>query len=597
MVYTSFDKFYLNGIPLNICVIDKQGMITFVNKEWEEFSQKPGVGEFFQMTTGQNYFKAGRKAGKTFKPVITGVQSLVQGEVSKFIQEFYYESFNNNYWYLLHAIPLNPPSEEFIIFHNDITPQKQAGNITAILGKILDNSFNEIYVFDSKTLKFIQGSMGALDNLGYSLDELKDLTPYNLFLDISDNSFKKKLKLQTQGKESLWIFETLLKRKNGSTYLGEVRLQLSHLTNPSVVIAIANDLTERNKRLNEVETLQRQLKAENLSLKNEIRSFLGDDLIGDGSAINKLKNQISLVADTDAAILIQGETGTGKEMIARLLHDSSQRKNGILVKVNCPAIPRELFESEFFGHVRGSFSGAINDRIGRFQLAHNGTIFLDEITEIPLDLQSKLLRVLQEGQFERVGESETCTVDVRVISATNRDLKKEVQAGRFREDLYYRLSVFNLFVPPLRERLEDIAPLVEYFLIKFCEKYRIPNIVLSSQDRDKLKNYSWPGNVREMKNMLERAVILCRKSELNFSQILDELLIFLDSEFPQLTESEKICITKEGELKELNKSNILKALSATNWKISGARGAAELLGVKDNTLWQRIKKLGLEKPQ
>ena len=572
-------------------------MITFVNKEWEEFSQKSGVGEFFQMSQGQNYFKIGRKAGKAIKPIIAGVQSLVQGEIPKFVQEFHYESFNNIYWYLLHAMPLNPPSEEFIIFHNDITPQKQAGNITAILGKILDNSFNEIYVFNSKTLKIMQGSRGALDNLGYSLDELKDLTPLDLFLDVAGSSFKKKLKLQSEGIESQWLFETLMKRKDGSTYSGEVRLQLSNLTSPSVVIAIVNDITERNKRTHEVESLQQQLKAENLSLKDEIRSFLGDEFISEGAAINKLKDQISLVADTDAAILIQGETGTGKELIARLLHDNSERKSRTLVKVNCPAIPRELFESEFFGHVRGSFSGAISDRIGRFQLAHQGTLFLDEITEIPMDLQSKLLRVLQEGQFERVGESETRTVDVRIVSATNRDLKKEVQAGRFREDLYYRLSVFNLYVPPLRERLEDVDPLVEYFLKKFCKKYRIPNIIISSQDRDKLKIYSWPGNVREMKNMMERAVILCRKSALNFSQVLDELLIFLDGEFPQLTESEKICIAKEGDLKELNKSNILKALSVTNWKISGARGAAELLGVKENTLWQRIKKLGLEKPK
>lgn len=596
-MYTTFDKFYLNSIPLNICVIDKEGMITFVNKEWNEFSGKPGVGEYFQMTKGQNYFEVGRQAGKTLKPIITGVQSLVQGGISKFVQEFHYESFNNICWYLLHAIPFNSPSGEFIIFHNDITAQKQAGNITAILGKILDNSFNEIYVFDSKTLKFLQGSLGALDNLGYTLDELKELTPLSLFWDVSENSFKKKLKLQSADTESLWIFETLLKRKNGSTYPGEVRIQLSNLTNPSVVIAIVNDLTERNKRLHEVESLQRQLKAENVSLKDEIRFFLSDEFVSEGPAINKLKDQISLVADTDAAILIQGETGTGKELVARSIHDSSQRKNGTLVKVNCPAIPRELFESEFFGHVRGSFSGAISDRIGRFQLAHKGTLFLDEITEIPMDLQSKLLRVLQEGQFERVGESETRTVDVRVVSATNRDLKKEVQAGRFREDLYYRLSVFNLFVPPLRERLEDVNPLIEYFLKKFCEKYRIPNIVLSSQDKDKLRSYSWPGNVREMKNMIERAVILCRNSALNFSQILDELLIFLDGEFPQLTESEQICIAKEGDLKELSKSNILKALNATNWKISGARGAAGLLGVKDNTLWQRIKKLGLEKPK
>ena len=332
-------------------------------------------------------------------------------------------------------------------------------------------------------------------------------------------------------------------------------------------------------------------------IKDKSGLLLKDYFVGEGPKIKEIKDKISLVADTDVAILIQGETGTGKELIAQVIHDNSERKNENFVKVNCPAIPRELFESEFFGHIRGSFSGAVSDRVGRFQLAHQGTLFLDEITEIPLDLQSKLLRVLQGGQFERVGESKTCVIDVRVISATNRNLKKEVEAGRFREDLYYRLNVFNLNIPPLRERLVDIDLLFDFYLKVFCGKYGIPVISPSPEERTKLKSYPWPGNVRELKNMLERAVILCRKTPLNFSQVLDDLLNSIETEYSQFTEPERIVITKESALQDLNKENILKALNATNWKISGDRSAAKLLGVKENTLWKRINKLGLKKPK
>lgn len=351
---------------------------------------------------------------------------------------------------------------------------------------------------------------------------------------------------------------------------------------------IKNHITEPQKQLS---------LDESLTIKDESGLLLKDYFVGEGPKIKEIKHKISLVADTDVAILIQGETGTGKELIAQVIHDNSKRKNENFVKVNCPAIPRELFESEFFGHIRGSFSGAVSDRVGRFQLADKGTLFLDEITEIPLDLQSKLLRVLQEGQFERVGESKTCAIDVRVISATNRDLKKEVEAGRFREDLFYRLNVFHLNIPPLRERLVDIDLLFDFYLKYFCEKYGIPVISPSLEERTKLKSYSWPGNVRELKNMLERVVILCRKSPHDFTQVLDELMATIESEFPQFKEQEKMFVTKESDLQDLNKENILKALSATNWKISGDRSAAKLLGVKENTLWKRINKLGLKKPK
>jgi len=345
------------------------------------------------------------------------------------------------------------------------------------------------------------------------------------------------------------------------------------------------------------ESEKQPVKKESKPLKDDSGLLVNDQFVSEGPKIKKIKDKISLVADTNVSILIQGETGTGKELIAQVIHDNSERRNENFVKVNCPAIPRELFESEFFGHIRGSFSGAVSDRVGRFQLADKGTLFLDEITEIPLDLQSKLLRVLQEGQFERVGESKTRFIDVRVISATNRDLKKEVEDGRFREDLFYRLNVFNLNIPPLRERLVDIDLIFDYYMDLFCEKYGIPIISPSPEDRNNLKNYTWPGNVRELKNMLERAVILCRKSPQNFSRVLDELLNSIESEYPQFTEPDKIVVTKESDLQDLNKENILKALNATNWKISGDRSAAKLLGVKENTLWKRINKLGLKKPK
>ncbi len=593
---SKFDRFYLNEIPLKACIVDKKGDIVFVNNEWEDFSKNQTGDGFLKVLKGQNFFKALRQAGKKRKYILEGIQAVIQGESSKFVQEFPYEINGEIHWYIFQAMPLEDSLDFFFIFSIDITPKKQAGNITAVLGQILDSSFNEIYVFDSKGSKFLQVSVGAQKNLGYDQSEFDQLTPLEIFSELSPNAFKKKLKPLSEGIEESKVFETNFKRKDGTSYPVEVRLQLSKLTSPPVFIAIANDISEKKKSFEEIQTLRRRLEAENKFLKEEVRAFLGNDIVGAGPEINKVKDQIDLVADTDAPVLIQGETGTGKELIARTIHENSRRKNKTLVRVNCPAIPRELFESEFFGHIKGSFTGAVTDRIGRFQLAHNGTLFLDEITEIPLDLQSKLLRVLQEGQFERVGNSETLTVNVRVVAATNRDLKKEIKAGRFREDLYYRLNVFHIFAPPLRHRRGDIKPLVKYFIEKSCDKYRVPNIEPCQEDWNKLLEYPWPGNVREMQNMIERALILCRKSPLNFSQVLDELLLFLDEEFPQIAEGEKISIAKEEEQKELSRNNILKALEATNWKISGPRGAAQMLGVKQSTLWHRVKKLGLEKP-
>jgi transcriptional regulator with GAF, ATPase, and Fis domain len=327
-----------------------------------------------------------------------------------------------------------------------------------------------------------------------------------------------------------------------------------------------------------------------------------DHLIGKSVAWRKVIGQIELVASSDATVLITGESGTGKEVVASAIHRASPRREGPLIKVNCAAIAPELFESEFFGHVRGSFTGASKDRLGRFGLADGGTIFLDEIGEIPLSLQGKLLRVLQEGEYERVGEDRPRKVDVRVIAATNRELGKSVEAGEFRSDLYYRLSVFPIHISSLRERLDDIPLLAEHFLRKLNWRDRDNKPVrLSDENIRALQTYHYPGNVRELENIIERAAILsqCFLYRLTVQQILDAMLLSdqrkkLDSIAAGTSPSDALPrIMTYAELKEIERENILAALEAANNRIYGAGGAAEILGVKPTTLTSRIKALGI----
>jgi transcriptional regulator with GAF, ATPase, and Fis domain len=299
-------------------------------------------------------------------------------------------------------------------------------------------------------------------------------------------------------------------------------------------------------------------------------------------------------------VLILGETGTGKELVAREIHKRSRRKDKGLVRVNCASIPRELFESEFFGHVKGAFTGAIRDRAGRFETAHDGTIFLDEIGEVPLEMQSKLLRVLQEKRYERVGDDRTRYADVRIIAATNRDLKKEAAAGRFREDLFYRLHVFPVQVVPLRERLDDIPLLARHFVEVSARELRCAKPRLTNAGVTTLQNYHWPGNVRELRNVIERAVILARGGSLEF-----DLPITVQSALPPLLPATPAAgnghennseILTETELQRRERDNLLIALNKARWKIKGPDGASELLGVKPTTLLSRMKKWGLERP-
>ena len=320
------------------------------------------------------------------------------------------------------------------------------------------------------------------------------------------------------------------------------------------------------------------------------------EIIGQSLALRQILSQIEMVAPTDANVLILGETGTGKELIARELHRRSRRKDKPLVRVNCACIPKELYESEFFGHARGAFTGAVKDRIGRFEAAAGGTLFLDEIGEIPLELQSKLLRVLQEKCYERVGEEMTRRADVRIVAATNRDLKKEVTAGRFREDLYYRLNVFPMKLAPLRERREDIPLLAAHFVELSLRELGCPRPRLTRAGIETLQGYDWPGNIRELRNVIERAVIFAHGGALDFDLPAIDSSPGPTQTAPRLGDRVDLEYLTDSEMQRLERENLFAVLEKTAWKIKGLDGAAELLGVKPTTLISRMGKMGLKRP-
>jgi transcriptional regulator with GAF, ATPase, and Fis domain len=344
------------------------------------------------------------------------------------------------------------------------------------------------------------------------------------------------------------------------------------------------------RALQEIAHLHAQLEMERDYLREEAGHVVPiDGTVGESEALQRVLRQVDLVAPTDANVLLQGESGTGKELIARAIHQRSPRAGRSLVKVNCASIPTELFESEFFGHVRGAFTGAVNDRVGRFQLADRGTLFLDEIGEIPLELQTKLLRVLQEGEFERVGEGATRHVSVRVLAATNRDLRAEVAAGRFRLDLFYRLSVFPIQVPPLRERREDIAALATQFLRAASQRLGRGVPKVPQREMAKLVAYNWPGNVRELQHVVERAVILAPTGRAIQFDVTPSFTV------PQELPSPARPYRTEHEWRRMERDNLLAALEAASGKVAGPEGAASLLGVNPNTLASRIRALGLRR--
>ena len=366
----------------------------------------------------------------------------------------------------------------------------------------------------------------------------------------------------------------------GRNLISQQQFRWLRLFADQAAVAIANA-----RAFGELDSLRQRLELENEYLRSEVKENFGG-FVGTSPPLRKVLEQIELVAPVDANVLILGESGTGKELVARAIHERSKRRERALVKVNCASIPNELFESEFFGHVKGAFTGALRDRVGRFEVADGGTLFLDEVAEIPLSLQAKLLRVLQEGEFERVGEERTRRVDARVIAATNRDLSKEVAAKRFREDLYFRLSVFPLETPPLRSRREDIPMLANHFLKHAGTRFNLATPLLTQLNRKELMAYSWPGNIRELQNVIERAVILARGGPLRFN--LEEHVANSPKETAAVLATQKQWL-------ESQRASITAALEKSGGKIYGKCGAAELLGLAPSTLSSRIARLGIKR--
>ncbi|MBE0571782.1 MAG: sigma 54-interacting transcriptional regulator [Ignavibacteriaceae bacterium] len=450
---------------------------------------------------------------------------------------------------------------------------------------IMDSMPGLSYIFSKEGNLVAWGSRKAWDMLEYSDEEMNN----KLVIEFIDDADKEKVmtafqKVFIKGETQV---EHLAVSKSGKRIPLLASARLVKIEDEEFLIGLSVDISElvnaRDKieeHLKEISRLNELLKAENIYLKDQLMmSGVEHEMVGESDALKYILYKIQQVAPTDATVLIQGETGTGKELVARAIHNESKRKNKPFVKVNCASIPENLIESELFGHEKGAFTGAIEKRIGRFELADGGTIFLDEIGELPINVQSKLLHVLQQGEFERIGSSKTIRADVRVIAATNKVLQEEIEKGNFRNDLYYRLNVFPISVVPLREKKEDIPLLIEHYIQIYSDKFNKP---IKSIPKNMIKSfveYHWPGNIRELENMVERAIITSQNGNLNF-----ELL----------TKPETI-VPEELPLETMEKNHILKVLEKTYWRISGKGGAASLLKINPDTLRSKMRKLGIKR--
>lgn len=426
--------------------------------------------------------------------------------------------------------------------------------------------------------------------LGYTMKEFLGLSIPEFDIDLPIERFEPAWDMHK--KEGIYFAESRYKTKDDRIIPVEINSHFVKFKGREYSCAFFRDITERKQRENELKvtlrklnSLQNRLQKENTYLREEIEVVHNfQKIIGQSHVIKQLLKEVTQVASTDATVLLFGETGTGKELIARAVHNSSIRKDRALVKVNCAALPHNLIESSLFGHKKGAFTGAVSDNTGKFELADGGTIFLDEIGELPLELQTKLLRVLQDGEVEKLGQSDAIKVDVRVIAATNRNLEKMIETKKFRQDLYYRLNVFPIKCPPLRDRTGDVPILAKYFIDKYNSKIGRNVSRISKKVMDILESYHWPGNVRELENIIERALIISQGKELTIGNWF----------YQDAHDSDN---NAASTLQGIERKHIKKILESTSWRVSGKGGAAEKLGLKPTTLEARMKKLGIERPK
>ncbi len=464
------------------------------------------------------------------------------------------------------------------------------------LGRLVDSAMDAIIEID-RNFNVVLMNPAAEKILGQVADRIIG-HDFSHFLTHNDREKLENLIEQLdslpKGRQYLWIPAGLEVRKSGGEeFSAEATLSRFELQKETFYTLILRNVNERLLAEKKI----RSLKFEAQYLKEELKSLHNfDEIIGNSAALKQVLSEVEQVADTDATVLILGESGTGKELIAHAIHNNSRRHNKSLIKVNCAAIPANLMESEFFGHEKGAFSGATQKRVGRFALADGGTIFLDEIGELPYDLQVKLLRVLQEGEFEPVGSSPTIKVDVRVLTATNRDLDKAILNGTFRVDLYYRLNVFPIEVPPLRNRGDDIILLATYFANKFARRMGRSIEPLSEENITCLKTYNWPGNIRELQNVIERAAITNRMGRLNLDWALPQTAAMPQTQSGDPAENDLQKIRTAAEMLNLERENLILALKISGWRVAGDKGAASLLGMPPSTLSSRMKALEIKRP-
>jgi PAS domain S-box-containing protein len=436
--------------------------------------------------------------------------------------------------------------------------------------------------------KIIDVNRQTCVSLGFSRDELLKMNLMEVDMKIRDNKHQLKYWEKLEPYEYI-TFESLQQRKDGTRFPVEVRLGRIDLEEGRFLLAFARDITKRIRKdrelkqaFREINQLKDQLEEENIHLRKKIElEYRHDQIIGESDIIKQMLSLAEKVARQDTCVLITGETGTGKELLAHAIHNMSERKKRPMIKVNCAALPATLIESELFGREKGAFTGALSRRTGRFEAADQSTLFLDEIGELPLELQAKLLRVLQEGQFERLGSSRTISVDVRIVAATNQDLKEMIRKGKFRKDLYFRLNVFPITVPPLRHRQEDIPLLTWAFVNELTKSMGKQITNISKRTMDRMVRHTWPGNVRELKNVIERAMIISSGARLDIQA---------------LGPDENLHETNPT-LEAFEKRYILSILKKTGWRVSGKNGAAKILGLKATTLEYRMKKLGIQRPR
>jgi PAS domain S-box-containing protein len=422
---------------------------------------------------------------------------------------------------------------------------------------------------------------------GYTKNELMKMKIHQLVVNEGDFAMARKLK--SEGGSVIRRF-VAMKRKNGEVFYINVAAKRITIGDEDYILGTQQDVTQEfeaeqklRRAYEEISSLKNQLEQENFYLKQEIKkTHHFSDIITQNIQFKQVLNQVEIVAPTDASVLIFGETGTGKELIASAIHKQSRRSAQTMVKLNCAAIPQSLIESELFGHEKGAFTGAFQQKIGRFEIANGGTLFLDEIGEMPIELQSKLLRVLQEGEFERIGGTKTIKVNVRIISATNRNLQEEIENGRFRRDLFYRLNVFPVYIPALRERVDDIPLLTNYFVERFNNKFNKSIVKVPQKIMNSLLDYNWPGNIRELENLIERSVLLSSGSVLSLAGWEIE---------SSNTNKKKPFVSFE----EMQKQYIADVLEFTNWRISGENGATKILGLKYSTLMSKMQKLNISR--